>query len=97
MPQFAIAGRQLFFAEMTGPTEERLTPKLQQTARAVMAVYLSLTVVCVVAYRLMGMTLYDAVAHTFTTVSAAGFSPRPESFVDLRAPHRMGGDYLYAV
>ena len=82
LPQFAIAGRQLFFAEMTGPTEERLTPKLRQTAGAVMVVYLTLTVICVVAYRLTGMTLYDAAAHTFTTVSAAGFSPRAQSFVN---------------
>ncbi len=82
LPQFALAGRQLFFAEMTGPTEERLTPKLRQTAGAVMAVYGSLTVLCLVAYRLAGMTFYDALAHTFTTVSAAGFSPQAESFVD---------------
>ena len=82
LPQFALAGRQLFFAEMTGPTEERLTPKLRQTAGAVMAVYGSLTALCLVAYRLAGMSFYDALAHTFTTVSAAGFSPRAESFVD---------------
>ena len=82
LPQFALAGRQLFFAEMTGPTEEKLTPKLRQTAGAVMAVYGSLTALCLVAYRLAGMTFYDALAHTFTTVSAAGFSPRAESFVD---------------
>ena len=82
LPQFALAGRQLFFAEMTGPTEEKLTPKLRQTAGAVMAVYGSLTALCLVAYKLAGMTFYDALAHTFTTVSAAGFSPRAESFVD---------------
>lgn len=81
LPQFAIAGRQLFFAEMTGPTEERLTPKLRQTAGAVMGVYLGLTALCIIAYRVAGMTFYDALAHTFTTVSAAGFSPQADSFV----------------
>ena len=85
LPQFALAGRQLFFAEMTGPTEERLSPKLRQTARAVMTVYLALTVLCLIAYWGVGMSFYDALAHTFTTVSAAGFSPRAQSFVDYPA------------
>ena len=85
LPQFAIAGRQLFFAEMTGPTEENLAPKLRQTAAAIMSVYLGLTVLCLISYQLAGMNFYDALAHTFTTVSAAGFSPQAESFVTYSA------------
>ena len=78
-PQLAIAGRQLFFAELPGPTEERLTPRLRSTAAAVIAVYLTLTFTAIVAYVLAGLPLYDAIAHTFTTVAAAGFSPHTES------------------
>ncbi len=78
-PQLAIAGRQLFFAELPGPTEERLTPRLRSTAAAVIAVYLTLTFTAIIAYVLAGLPLYDAIAHTFTTVSAAGFSPHTES------------------
>ncbi len=85
LPQLAIAGRQLFFAEMTGPTEDKLTPKIRQTALAIGGVYLSLTSLCFLAYRLAGMSWYDGLAHTFTTVSAAGFSPRADSFVSYSA------------
>ena len=79
-PQLAIAGRQLFHAEMPGPTEERLTPRLRQTAGIVLGVYLALSLVCVIAYVMAGMPLFDAVAHAFTTIAAAGFSPRASSF-----------------
>lgn len=74
-PQLAIAGRQMFFAELPGPTEERLTPRLRHTAGAVLLVYLGFTAAATTAYALAGMPLFDALAHALTTVSAAGFSP----------------------
>ena len=79
-PQLAIAGRQLFFAEAPGPTEERLTPRLRQTAVALLGVYAALTAACAAAYAIAGMRPYDAVAHAFTTMSAGGFSPHARSF-----------------
>jgi trk system potassium uptake protein len=79
-PQLAIAGREIFHAELPGPTEDRLAPRLRTTAMAVLGVYLGLTLTCAVAYYLVGMPLYDAVAHAFTTVAAAGFSPQERSF-----------------
>ena len=85
-PQLAIAGRQLFFAEAPGPTEERLTPRLRNTASAVLIVYVGLTVLCGLAYWLAGMTPYNAVAHTFTTLAAGGFSPNGLSFEGFDSP-----------
>lgn len=85
-PQLAIAGRQLFFAEAPGPTEDRLTPRLRNTANAVLVVYVGLTVLCALAYLLGGMTPFDAVAHAFTTLSAGGFSPKALSFQEFQAP-----------
>lgn len=79
-PKLAIAGRQLFFAEAPGPTEERLTPRLKNTASAVLLVYVGLTILCILAYALAGMSLYDAIAHAFTTLAAGGFSPDGLSF-----------------
>ena len=79
-PQLAIAGRQIFHAEMPGPTQDRLTPRLRQTAGIVLSVYLALSLVCGVAYALAGMPAFDAVTHAFTTVAAAGFSPSARSF-----------------
>jgi trk system potassium uptake protein len=79
-PQLAIAGRQIFHAELPGPTEERLAPRLRTTALAVLGVYVALTVACAAGYVIAGMPGYDAVAHAFTTVAAAGFSPQERSF-----------------
>lgn len=85
-PKLAIAGRQMFFAEAPGPSDEKLTPRLRSTAGAVLLVYVALTVLCGSAYRLAGMSWFDAVAHTFTTVSAAGFSPEARSFEAFANP-----------
>jgi trk system potassium uptake protein len=87
-PQLAIAGRQLFFAEAPGPTEERLTPRLRYTAFALLGVYAALTAICAGAYAIVGMTGYDAVAHALTTMSAGGFSPHDRSF-EVFAPALM--------
>ena len=83
---FAIAGRQLFFAEAPGPTEDKLTPRLRNTSNAVLLVYVGLTVLCALAYALAGMSFYDAVAHAFTTLAAGGFSPNGLSFQGFANP-----------
>lgn len=79
-PQLAIAGRSLFNTEMPGPTEERLAPRLRNTAGAVLAVYLGLTAAIGVGFLATGMQAYDALLHAWTTVAAGGFSPQPRSF-----------------
>jgi trk system potassium uptake protein TrkH len=85
-PQLAIAGRQLFFAEVPGPTEDRLTPRLRNTANAVLLVYIGLTVLCAVAYVLAGMSVYDGISHAFTTLASGGFSPNGASFEGYPKP-----------
>ena len=85
-PQLAIAGRQMFFAEAPGPSEERLTPRLRNTAVAVLAVYLGLTVTCIAVFVVVGMTPFDAVAHALSTVSAGGFSTHAEGFAYFSDP-----------
>jgi trk system potassium uptake protein TrkH len=73
-PQLAIAGRQMFFAELPGVTDERVTPRLRSTAAAVMSVYTGLTVLCAAAFALQGMPVAEALGHALTTVSAGGFT-----------------------
>jgi trk system potassium uptake protein TrkH len=85
-PQLAIAGRQMFFAESPGPSEEKLTPRLRYTAGAVLNVYLIITAACIIVYWVGGMSLYHAISHAFTTLAAGGFSPNPFSFQDFRSP-----------
>ncbi|HEX7002767.1 MAG TPA: TrkH family potassium uptake protein [Trueperaceae bacterium] len=82
-PQLAIAGRQLFFTEAPGPTEDRLTPRLRNTANNLLVIYAGLTIACIVAYWLAGMTPFEAIAHAFATLAAGGFSTDPLSFEGL--------------
>jgi trk system potassium uptake protein TrkH len=79
LPRLAIGGRELFFAEAAGPTDEKLTPQLRQTAMALWKLYIALTAAQTAALMLAGMSLYDAVCHAFTTLAAGGFSPHPLS------------------
>src|SRR5690606_13974975 len=63
-----------------GPTKDRkLTPLIAETAKALFLVYLALTVVCAAAYWAAGMSGFDAVAHSFSTVAIGGFSTHDAS------------------
>jgi trk system potassium uptake protein TrkH len=86
LPRLAIGGRELFFAEAAGPTDEKLTPQLRQTALALWKLYAALTAAQVIALLLAGMPLYDAVCHAFTTLAAGGFSPHPLSIAGYESP-----------
>ena len=79
LPRLAIGGRELFFAEAAGPTNEKLTPQLRQTAIALWRLYIGLSLAEVIALMIAGMPLFDAVCHAFTTMAAGGFSPNPLS------------------
>jgi len=75
MPMLGIGGMQLFRAETPGPMKDsKLTPRITETAKALWYIYLGLTAACAVAYVLAGMPLFDAVAHSFSTVAIGGFS-----------------------
>ena len=55
LPQFAVAGRQMFYAEMPGPSEEKFTPRVRNTASALWKVYTVLTIVLTLFLTLAGM------------------------------------------
>jgi trk system potassium uptake protein TrkH len=78
-PATGLAGQRAFYAETSGVTAERLTPRIADTAKIIWAVYLSLTALGFVAYLLAGMTAWDAVNHSFTTVATGGYSTRTAS------------------
>jgi trk system potassium uptake protein len=75
LPRFAIGGRQLFFAEAPGPTDEKLTPQIRKTAAALWGVYALLSLLQIIALLAVGMPLFDSVCNTFATLAAGGFSP----------------------
>jgi len=80
MPMLGIGGMQLYKAEAPGPVKDnKLTPRIAETAKALWYIYLGLTVACAIAYWLAGMNLFDAVAHSFSTVAIGGFSTHDAS------------------
>ena len=81
LPQFAVAGRQMFFAESPGPTEEKFTPRIRSTASALWKIYMALTLVEIILLKIAGMPLFDAVCNSLSTLSAGGFSPNGESIM----------------
>jgi trk system potassium uptake protein TrkH len=85
LPRLAIGGRELFFAEASGPTDEKLTPQLRQTALALWRLYAALTAAQTIALSLAGMTLFDAACHAMATLGAGGFSPHPRSIAGYQS------------
>ncbi|MBA4502927.1 TrkH family potassium uptake protein [Marinobacterium marinum] len=80
LPMLGIGGMQLYRAETPGPVKDnKLTPRITETAKALWYIYLSLTVTCALAYWLAGMTLFDAIGHSFSTVAIGGFSTHDAS------------------
>lgn len=86
LPFIGVGGRQLFNAEVPGPTPEKLTPRIQQTALLLWGVYIFLSVVQTIILLLCGMNLFDALTHTFGTMATGGFSPRNASVAAFNSP-----------
>jgi trk system potassium uptake protein TrkH len=86
LPRLGIGGRQLFFAEAAGPTDDKLTPQIRDTAQALWVVYAGLTAAQVVALVAVGMPLYDSVCNAMATLAAGGFSPHAQSLMGYRNP-----------
>ncbi|MBQ8635669.1 TrkH family potassium uptake protein, partial [bacterium] len=81
LPQFSIAGRQMFFTEVPGSKENKLTPRIRQTAAALWGVYFILTLLEVVVLSVLDMPLFDAICTSFSTIAGGGFSPQSTSII----------------
>ncbi len=80
LPLLGIGGMRIYQAETPGPIkDEKVAPRLTQSARVLWAIYVSLTVLCALAYWLAGMTPFDAIGHSFSTISTGGFSTHDAS------------------
>ncbi len=80
LPMLGIGGMQLYRAETPGPVKDsKLTPRITETAKALWYIYLSLTITCALGYWLAGMTPFDAIGHSFSTVAIGGFSTHDAS------------------
>jgi len=80
LPMLGVGGMQLYRTETPGPMKDsKLTPRIRETANVLFKIYLALTAVCALAYWLAGMSGFDAISHSFSTVSIGGFSTHDAS------------------
>src|SRR5687767_3892706 len=86
LPRLAIGGREIFFAEASGPDDEKVAPQIRRTAALLWRLYAVLTVLQIVALVMVGMPLFDSICNTFGTIAAAGFSPHPLSIGGYQNP-----------
>jgi len=79
LPFLGIGGMELYKAETPSPVVDKLTPRISDTAKALWKIYVAMTVVQILLLMFGGMSLYDAVCHTFATMSTGGFSTKNAS------------------
>jgi trk system potassium uptake protein TrkH len=88
LPLLGVGGMQLYKAETPGPVkDEKLTPRITETAKALWFTYLTITVGGVVALRAAGMSWFDAICHCFSAIGLGGFSTHDRSINFFNSPH----------
>ena len=87
LPMLGVGGMQLYRAETSGVTKnEKLTPRIAETARSLWLVYFALTAACALAFWAAGMSLFDAIGHSYAAVGTGGFSTHDASFGHWNSP-----------
>ena len=87
LPMLGIGGMQLYRAESPGPVKDsKLTPRITETAKALWYLYLGITVMCAMSYWAAGMSVFDAICHSFSTVAIGGFSTHDASIGHFANP-----------
>ncbi len=87
LPMLGVGGMQLFMAEVPGPTPDKLTPKVKETAKRLWLIYSVLTLIETVLLRLGGMSWFDAINHAFTTMATGGYSTKQDSVAHWNSPY----------
>jgi len=79
LPMLGMGGVQLFRAEVAGPIADKLTPRVKQTAKLLWLIYVGFVATESIILRIVGMSWFDAICHSFGTMATGGFSTRNES------------------
>lgn len=87
LPLLGIGGRQMFKAETPGPMKDsKMTPRIAQTAKGLWSLYAMITLACILGFRWAGMSWFDAICHSFSTMGLGGFSTHDASFGYFDSP-----------
>jgi trk system potassium uptake protein TrkH len=79
IPRIGLGGNRLVGAESVGPTKDKLTPRIQNTAMILWGIYVGFSVLETIMLLFGGLSLYEAVTVTFSTMAAAGFCVKNSS------------------
>ncbi len=81
LPLLGVGGRQMFKVETPTPMkDQKLTPRMAETAKGLWVVYILLTLACMLVFWVLGMSFFDAVVHAFSVLGLGGFSSHDASF-----------------
>jgi trk system potassium uptake protein TrkH len=86
LPILGIGGLQLIKAEAPGPTVDKITPRVTETAKLLWLIYLGFTIAETILLMIGGMSLFDALTHTFGTLATGGFSTKNTSITHFNSP-----------
>lgn len=87
LPMLGVGGMQLYKAELPGPMKEaKLTARIADTAKTLWYIYVGLTLVAAIAFRIGGMSWFDAICHSFSSIAIGGFSTHDAGFAHYDSP-----------
>jgi trk system potassium uptake protein TrkH len=86
LPIFGFSGMQIFSAEATGPTKDKIHPKISETAKRLLTIYIILTLSETILLKIAGMNFFDAICHSFGTIATGGFSTKQASIGHYDSP-----------
>jgi len=87
LPLLGIGGMQLFVAEVPGPTPDKFHPRIKETAKRLWAIYIIFTFSETILLLFGGMSLFDAINHSFTTMATGGYSTKQASIAHWDSPY----------
>ena len=87
LPILGIGGMQLFVAEVPGPTPDKLHPRIKETAKRLWAIYVIFTLSETILLMVGGMSFFDAICHSFTTMATGGYSTKNASIAFFTSPY----------
>ena len=87
LPIFGVGGVQLFAAEATGPKFDKITPRIDETAKWIWTIYLGLTIAATVLLIAGDMPLFDSICHAMSTTATGGFSTKQASIAAFNSPY----------
>jgi len=76
LPILGMGGVQLFRAEVAGPVADKITPRVKQTAKLLWGIYVGFVLILCLILKIEGMSWFDAICHSFTTIATGGFSTK---------------------